>query len=66
MHLKPPDECEEWIAHFEQDEHKNLRWIARLNLRNARLCAEAQVLFDSPTQDDDWVLQLLQVCTSEQ
>ena len=34
---------------------------AKLNLRVARICADAQVLFDSPVRDEMWMLGLMRV-----
>lgn len=38
-------------------------WI-KLNLRNVRFCCDAQDLFDSPTQDNTWFMQMLQLIKS--
>lgn len=35
--------------------------LPRCNLRTARLCAQAQALFDSTDRADAWVLELLQI-----
>jgi hypothetical protein len=56
-HSRPPGEAEKWLELAGID---NVGYhLCILNLRLARLCAEAQVLFDSTGQNEVWVLGLM-------
>jgi hypothetical protein len=58
-HLKPIEEADAWLDLLGSDEPSQK--LAKCNLRSARLCYEAQILFDSRAQDQWWILRLLQL-----
>ncbi|RFU24968.1 hypothetical protein B7463_g11370, partial [Scytalidium lignicola] len=57
---KPPaKEAERWLHDIGLDDIANQ--LAKCNLKTVRLCADAQNLFNSKTQDEYWILGLLNV-----
>lgn len=59
-HTEPPKEADIWLQTYLKDD-AGLH-LARCNLRLARLCAEAQQLFDeTASRNEKWILGLLHV-----
>lgn len=58
-HTNLGEEADNWLDTFPKID-PGLR-LARTNLRTARLCYDAQILFDSITQDKEWIVGMLQV-----
>jgi hypothetical protein len=59
-HIQPPEEADRWLELLGEDVETGggleLSWC---NLLSARICAEAQQLFDNPSREEDQVLNML-------
>ena len=58
-HTSPTEDAEVWLDTFPRTD-PGLK-LAATNLRTARLCHNAQKLFDSSSQDEWWMLRALQL-----
>lgn len=58
-HVNPPDNVNLWLETIPLDD-PGLK-LSRCNLRTARLCHEAQKLFDNYSVDELWLLKMLGV-----
>lgn len=56
----PPEEAEAWCDLFCGTEGP-FPQLSKISIRVARLCAEAQALFDSPVRGEAWTAALLEV-----
>lgn len=58
-YIRPPEESERWLefAKWNNAAHE----LSLTVLRQARLGADAQALFDNQTRDEWWVIQLLKI-----
>jgi hypothetical protein len=61
-HTMPADEAERWLdSAGKLGNDFRAPDLAKCNLQTARICAQAQCLFDNEIQDDMWILGLLRV-----
>jgi len=58
-HIKPTEEANLWLETIPRDD-PGLN-LSKCNLRTARLCLEAQVLFDNDSEDEWWILKMFGV-----
>lgn len=58
-HVNPTEETNLWLETIPRDD-PSLN-LSKCNLRTARLCHEAQVLFDSNSKDEWWIVKMLGV-----
>jgi hypothetical protein len=58
-HVKPTEAVNVWLETIPIDD-PGLN-LSKCNLRTARLCHEAQVLFDSNSEDEWWIVKMLGV-----
>ncbi|KAE9377490.1 hypothetical protein N431DRAFT_398426 [Stipitochalara longipes BDJ] len=58
-HVNPTEEVNLWLEAIPRDD-PGLS-VSKCNLRTARLCHDAQVLFDNNSEDEWWILKMLGV-----
>lgn len=58
-HIMPTDEAQIWLESIPRKD-PGLQ-LAKPNLRTACLCYEAQALFDSDSDDEWWIVKMLQI-----
>jgi hypothetical protein len=58
-HTNPTEEADIWLDTFPRIDPSLT--LARINLRTARLCCDAQQLFDSDTQSKWWIIKILEL-----
>jgi hypothetical protein len=58
-HIKPTEEANLWLETIPRDD-PGLN-LSKCNLRTARLCHEAQMLFDNNSEDAWWILKMIRV-----
>jgi hypothetical protein len=58
-HVNPTKEVDLWLEALPSDDPGFK--LSRCNLRTARLCHEAQTLFDNYSEDELWLLKMLEV-----
>lgn len=58
-HMSPAEETESWLEMLPVNDP--VLQFAKISLRTARLCYSSQVLFDSSSNDEWWVIQMLQI-----
>lgn len=61
-HIQPPEQSEQWLDLFREPEPSIS--LGKCHIRNAKLCVEAQKVFDAKVRDDTWVVRMLQVIRS--
>lgn len=59
--IRPPDEAEKWLELVDGKDLPRQSVLSAINLRTARLCAEAQDLFEMEQQDEIWLIALLNI-----
>ncbi|KAH6665817.1 hypothetical protein B0J14DRAFT_212458 [Halenospora varia] len=59
--IRPPDEAEKWLELVDGKDLPRQSVLSTINLRTARLCAEAQDIFDMEQQDEIWLIALLNI-----
>ncbi|KAH8656674.1 hypothetical protein BGZ60DRAFT_145751 [Tricladium varicosporioides] len=59
--IRPPDEAEKWLELVDGEVLSRQSVLSTINLKTARLCAEAQDLFDMKDQDELWLIGLLNI-----
>jgi len=58
-HIQPPDEAEKWVELAKP--YNSTYKLSLTVLQTARICAEAQLLFDEKKQNEWWIIGLLKV-----